>query len=62
MDSSEVRRDRFCGKALFIFKPTLSFYNRNIPTSLNYVPRKQLIATVYQLSMLTQMGLHSKRQ
>ena len=30
--------------------------------SLNYVPRKQLIATVHQLSMLTQMGPHSKRQ
>ena len=32
------------------------------PNNLNYVPRKQLIATVHQLSMLTQMGPHSKRQ
>ena len=40
-------------------------YNRENPgvlKVLNYVPRKQLIATVHQLSMLTQMGPHSKRQ
>ena len=32
------------------------------PTSLNYVPKKQLIATVHQLSMLTQMDPHSEQQ